>query len=181
MTITPATVRFAAFSSQVRRTSGVVRVVAALLGALALLLGATSIARADTPLPPLRNLQTSVAEAAAKHQPLIVMFSLPSCPYCEKLRRTQYQFLVKQGYVVRQVEINDRSRIVGFNGQPTSGARLAVQYDVHLAPTVLFFGPGGKEIAPRIVGALTEDFYGAYLDRALHTAEQALRHGSAAS
>lgn len=151
------------------------RFMAAMLGALALLSGAARVAHADTPLPPLRNLQTSVAEAVAKHQPLIVMFSLPSCPYCEKLRRTQYQFLVKQGYVVRQVDINDRSRIVGFNGQPTSGARLATQYDVHLAPTVLFFGPGGKEIAPRIVGALTEDFYGAYLDRSLHIAEQALK------
>lgn len=180
MTITFVAARPTACERQPHRLFAVARAVAALLGALALLLIATNIAHADTPLPPLRNLQTSAAAAAARHQPLIVMFSLPSCPYCEKLRRTQYQFLVKQGYVVRQVEINDRSRIVGFDGQPTSGARLAVQYDVHLAPTVLFFGPGGKELAPRIVGALTEDFYGAYLDRALHTAEQALRHGSAA-
>ncbi|WP_298291714.1 thioredoxin fold domain-containing protein [Thiomonas sp.] len=133
------------------------------------------IAMADTPLPPVRNLQQSVNLAAAKDQPLIVMFSLPSCPFCEKLRRTQYQFLAKDGYAVQQIEMTDKTPVIGFDGQPTSGVQLARQYGIKLAPTVLFFGPGGKEIGERIIGAPTADFYGAFIDRALKESAQALR------
>ncbi len=130
---------------------------------------------AETPLPPVRNLQQSVRQAVAKDQPLIVMFSLPSCPFCEKLRRTQYQFLAKDGYLVQQIEITDRTPVIGFDGKPTSGVRLAKQFGINLAPTVLFFGTGGKEIGERITGAPTADFYGAFIDRALKESAKAIK------
>jgi thioredoxin-related protein len=151
-------------------------------GLLALVwVGATAVAaRAETPLPPVKNLQQSVRLAAAKDQPLIVMFSLPNCPYCEKLRRTEYQFLARDGYVVQQIEITDRTPVIGFDGKPTSGVQLAREYGIKLAPTVLFFGPGGKEIGERIVGAPTADFYGAFVDRALAQSAKALREHRAA-
>ncbi|MGA8010160.1 MAG: thioredoxin fold domain-containing protein [Thiomonas sp.] len=130
---------------------------------------------AETPLPPVQNLQQSVLKAVAKDQPLIVMFSLPSCPFCESLRRTQYQFLAKEGYVVQQIEITDRTPVTGFDGQPTTGVQLAKQFGIKLAPTVLFFGPGGKEIGERITGAPTADFYGAFIDRALKESARVLK------
>lgn len=142
---------------------------------LALALGLGHSAWAETPLPPVRDLQASAAQAAGRHQPLIIMFSLPNCPYCEALRRTQYQFLVKQGYLVQQIEMTDRAPVIDFDGKPTTGAKLSVRYDIHLAPTVLFFGPGGKEIGERIVGALTPDFYGAFLDRSIDEGAKALK------
>lgn len=135
---------------------------------------------ADTPLPAVRNLEQSALRAASKDQPLIVMFSLPSCPYCEKLRRTQYQFLAREGYVVQQIEITDRTPVTGFDGKSTDGVRLARQFGIKLAPTVLFFGPGGKEIGERITGAPTEDFYGAFVDRALKQSAQALKNPGSA-
>ncbi|WP_245800403.1 thioredoxin family protein [Thiomonas intermedia] len=130
---------------------------------------------AETPLPPVQNLQQSAVKAAAQDQPLIVMFSLPNCPFCEKLRRTQYQFLAKEGYVVQQIEITSRASVTGFDGMPTTGVQLARQFGIQLAPTVLFFGPGGKEIGERITGAPTADFYGAFIDRALKESAQALK------
>ncbi len=136
---------------------------------------AAGVVWAETPLPPVQNLQQSVRQAASKDQPLIVMFSLPNCPFCEKLRRTQYQFLARDGYMVQQIEITDHNPVTGFDGKPTSGAELARQYGIKLAPTVLFFGPGGKEIGERIIGAPTADFYGAFIDRALKESAQALK------
>ncbi|MDD4887128.1 MAG: thioredoxin fold domain-containing protein [Thiomonas sp.] len=130
---------------------------------------------AQTPLPPVHNLQQSVRQAVAKDQPLIVMFSLPSCPFCEKLRRTQYQFLAKEGYLVQQIEITDRTPVIGFDGKPTTGVQLARQYGIKLAPTVLFFGTGGKEIGERITGAPTAEFYGAFIDRALKESVKAIK------
>ena len=43
-----------------------------------------------------------------------------------------------------------------------------------MAPTVLFFGRGGTEIAKRMVGGMLADFYGAYLDQRIATARKAL-------
>ncbi|MGC9162514.1 MAG: thioredoxin family protein [Thiomonas sp.] len=148
-----------------------------LLGLFALLLAlaAATVALAETPLPPVKNLERSVQQAVAKGQPLIVMFSLPSCPYCEKLRRTEYQYLVRDGYLVQQIEITDRNPVIGFDGKPTSGVQLARQYGIKIAPTVLFFGPGGKEIGERITGAPTADFYGAFVDRALKESAKAIK------
>jgi len=142
---------------------------------LILLLTTMSTAWAETPLPPVKNLQQSVEVAAAKDQPLIVMFSLPSCPFCEKLRRTEYQFLARDGYLVQQIEITDRAPVIGFDGKPTSGVQLAKQFGIKLAPTVLFFGPGGKEIGERITGAPTADFYGAFINQALKESAKALK------
>ena len=142
---------------------------------LVALMTAIGTAWAETPLPPVKNLQQSVQLAAAKDQPLIVMFSLPSCPFCEKLRRTEYQFLARDGYLVQQIEITDRAPVIGFDGKPTSGVQLAKQYGIKLAPTVLFFGPGGKEIGERITGAPTADFYGAFVNQALKDSAKALK------
>ena len=138
---------------------------------------AANPALADTPLPPVRNLEQSALQAASRHQPLIVMFSLPNCPYCEKLRRTQYRFLARDGYLVQQIEITDRTPVTGFDGRPTSGVELARKFGIKLAPTVLFFGPGGKEVGERIVGAPIEDFYGAFVERALKESSEALAGG----
>ncbi len=125
------------------------------------------VSRADTPLPPARDLQSSAAKAASRHQPLVVMFSLPGCTYCERLRKSTYQWLVRDGYMVQQVEMEPDDRLLGFDGKPTTGQALAQAYGVQLAPTVLFFGPGGREVADRLVGAGQPDFYQAFVDRAL--------------
>lgn len=158
---------------------GVMRRIRRVLVLLAAMVAGTAAAAAlaDTPLPPVRNLEQSALQAASRHQPLIVMFSLPNCPYCERLRRTQYRFLARDGYMVQQIEITDRKPVTGFDGRPTSGVELARKFGIKLAPTVLFFGPGGKEIGERIVGAPTEDFYGAFVERALKESSKALAGG----
>ncbi|MHB1668961.1 thioredoxin fold domain-containing protein [Thiomonas sp.] len=125
------------------------------------------LSRADTPLPPARDLQSSAVQAASRHQPLVVMFSYPGCTYCERLRKSTYQWLVKDGYAVQQVEMEPDYRLLGFDGKPTTGKALAQKYGVQLAPTVLFFGPGGREVAGRLAGAGQPDFYQAFVDRAL--------------
>lgn len=141
---------------------------------LALGLGLAGLAQAETYLPPARDLQSTAAQAATRHQPVVVMFSLPGCTYCERLRKSTYQWLVKDGYVVRQVEMDSSDRLLGFDGKPTTGKALARHYGVKLAPTVLFLGPGGREVAERLEGAGQPDFYGAFVDRALKQAELAL-------
>jgi hypothetical protein len=51
---------------------------------------------------------------------------------------------------------------------------LIRQWQISVTPTVLFFGPGGKEVAERLEGASLPDFYGAYLDQRLEKGRLAL-------
>ena len=143
-------------------------------GALAL----APAARAETPLPAARELRADAQAAAAGGQPLVLMFSLPGCSYCEQLRRSTYRWLVRDGVPVRQLEMVGDYRLLGFDGKPTDGAALAAHYGVHLAPTVLFLDPDGREIGERLVGAVVPDFYGAFVDRSLGQARERLKAGA---
>ena len=56
---------------------------------------------------------------------------------------------------------------------PTTGVPRRAR--VTVAPTVLFFGRGGAEIAERMIGGYIPDFYGSYLDDRLRIARAVLR------
>ncbi len=135
--------------------------------------GAAGTVRASD-LPAAVNLQRDIAEAAERGEPLVLMVTLVGCAFCDVVRRLYLQPMNAQGRVpVRQIEMRSRAELRGPTGQPTRGADLASQWKVTMAPTLLFLGPGGAEIAPRLVG-YSEDFYGGYLDDALATARQRL-------
>ena len=61
-----------------------------------------------------------------------------------------------------------------WQGKPSSHDELARLWKVKLAPTLLFFGPGGMELAERMEGVYQPDFYDAYLDDRLSRARQRL-------
>ncbi|GGC88050.1 thioredoxin family protein [Undibacterium terreum] len=128
----------------------------------------------ETPLPAAVNLRQEAVLAGKQGMPLILIVSLPECPYCEQVRRQHLVPMYKQGIVVRQVYINSEEKLTGFDGQPVSQKQLALNYAVKAAPTVLFLDAQGNYLASPIVGALLEDFYGAYLDEAIDTAKQKL-------
>jgi len=48
-----------------------------------------------------------------------------------------------------------------------SNRDLIQRYQVDVTPTIIFLGPDGREVASSIVGFLTVDFYGAYLDQSI--------------
>lgn len=155
------------------------RVVARVLAACALGAGALGAgqALAQTPLPLARDLRASAAQAARHGLPLVLMFSLPGCTYCEQLRRNTYRWMLRDGVDVEQVEMLSSFHLRGFDGRPTDGQALAAHYRVQLAPTVLFLGPGGREVGERLVGAGEPDFYQAYVDQSMQQARKQLRGG----
>lgn len=53
--------------------------------------------------------------------------------------------------------------------------QLVRAWRVNVAPTALFFGPGGKEVAERLKGGYIEDFDGAYLEQRLQQARAELK------
>ncbi len=127
-------------------------------------------------LPMAASLPDELADALKKGSPLVVMVSLEGCPFCKVARQNYLGPLrEQQGLPVVQVDMRSSRVIRGFNGAMLTEDELIRSWRIKVAPTVLFFGRGGVEIAERLVGGYIPDFYGAYLDDRLRLARAALR------
>jgi thiol-disulfide isomerase/thioredoxin len=123
-------------------------------------------------------------EAARDRTVVVALFSLPGCPFCEAIRRDQLRHLARdqaaQRVRVVEYDLTDRRPFAGPAARapapdsPDSPAALAASLDVRLAPTVAFIGPDGREIAERLVGYSSPDFYGAYLEQRIAQAHERL-------
>ncbi len=148
------------------------------LRALALLsLGASGVAPARVAgktLPLSASLPDELARALKARQPLVVMVSLHRCPWCEEVRNNYLAPMRAQERLpVVQVDMLSPRQTRDLQGAPTTHEALVRAWDVKVAPTVLFLGPQGKEVADRLVGG-SPDFYSAYLDRRLALAREAV-------
>jgi thioredoxin-related protein len=117
---------------------------------------------AELPLSP--SLATDLAAALAARRALVVMVSLDHCPYCRFVRDNHLVHLRAAGQPVVQVDTGSSRALTDVQGQATTHDQQVRAWRVRVAPTLLFLGAGGKEVAPRLVGAAIPDFYGAYLD-----------------
>jgi hypothetical protein len=131
----------------------------------------------STALPNPGSLRAAGQAAAARGEPLVVMTTLAGCPYCDLVRNHHLLPLRREGLVhAVQIDIRDRtSNLQGFDGENTTPAEQARRWKARFAPTVLFLGPDGRELAERLVGVAVPDFYGDYLDARLATARKALK------
>jgi thioredoxin-related protein len=122
-------------------------------------------------LPISKSLRNDIELALKKSKPLVVLVSLDHCPFC-KIARENYliPLMVEQTIPVVQVNLGHLTAIVDAHGQRTTQAELIKTWQIKVTPTVLFLGKNGQEIAPRLEGGSTSDFYGAYLDERVRTA-----------
>lgn len=127
-------------------------------------------------LPLAESLQDELALALKKGQPLVVMVSLEGCPFCVVARNSYLAPLRAEGRLdIVQVDMRTGRPLKDFQGQALTHEEMTRRWAIKLAPTVLFFGKGGQEVAERLVGGMLPDFYGAYLDQRLEAARKAVR------
>lgn len=146
---------------------------AALAGSLAWPLQAQA---RDSALPVPASLPEAAGLAAARSEPLVLLVTLPGCPYCELVRRNYLLPARKEtGLEAWQLNVSDsRTPLVGFDGKATTAAAQTRAWKATFTPTVLFLGPQGQKLAEPLVGAAIPDFYGAYLDERLVLARRAV-------
>lgn len=128
-------------------------------------------------LPSPASLRAAAQTAATRGEPLVVMTTLAGCPYCD-LVRNHYLLPMRRDNAVHavQIDIRDRtSNLQGFAGENTTPADQARAWKARFAPTVLFLGPNGQELAERLVGVAVPDFYGEYLEARLNQARAKLK------
>ena len=129
------------------------------------------------PLPTPRSLRAA-ADAAARHgHPLVLMLTLRGCVFCELVRNSYLHPLMREGRLVAvQLDIQDKaSTVLDFRGQSSTPAALAEAWRLSVTPTLLFLGPEGRELAERLEGVSSTDFYGHYLEQRVEAARAALK------
>ncbi len=127
-------------------------------------------------LPQSRDLLAEASRAAAAGQPLVVQVDLKHCPFCRIVRENFLGPMHRdEGLPVVQIDLQGDIAVRDVQGRASVHRDVARAWGVKLAPTVLFLGPKGTEIAERLVGGMLPDFYGAYLDERLRTARAALK------
>jgi len=129
---------------------------------------------APATLPVTDSLPNALATALQAKQPLVVMVSLHGCSFCKVVRENYLHPLRDVGLQIVQIDMRNSRAIVDFDGTSSTQDAWVRKYGIKLAPTVLFFGSQGREVAARLKGAYLPDFYGAYLDEQLLVARQAV-------
>lgn len=126
-------------------------------------------------LPVTDNLQQTASEAQAAGKPLVLMFSLPECPYCKVVRRNYLGPMLAEANppVIRELTMTSRQSIHDYDGSWTTPAAIAKRYGVLVAPTLVFVDGTGEMLVEPLVGG-DHQFYTAYLDRAFDESHKKL-------
>ncbi|RMG30258.1 MAG: hypothetical protein D6721_04240 [Gammaproteobacteria bacterium] len=142
----------------------------------------TAHAAGVTAVPRVQDLQALGREARARGLPILLAFMASDCAYCETVEEDfLVPMLISGDYddrvLIRKVVIDGNAWLRDFDGRRIDPEDLARRYGVRMTPTLLFLDPGGREIAERMVGLTTPDFYGGYIDAGIAQARRHL-HGS---
>jgi thioredoxin-related protein len=126
-------------------------------------------------LPLVRDFRIEAKESRQKQAPILVLFMSNYCPYCDTVleeflmpmsRKPEYNSKV----ILRQMDINSKTKIIDFNGRTTTSIDFANKSKVWAVPTVMLFDSEGNELT-NITGLLTIDFYLAYLNTAIEESQ----------
>lgn len=149
------------------------RLLAGAAALFALPLAAVRAHAASPLLPTPASLAAALADAAGRRRALVVLASTEGCPWCKLVRENYLVPLRSEGQPVVEIDMVRADPVADFRGAPTTQREVAQQLKLRVAPTVLFIGPGGRELAQRITGVPLPDFYGAYLQERLDAANRA--------
>ena len=133
------------------------------------------VGAAQAALPAAKSLPDELALALKGGGPLVVMVSLDGCPFCKTVRQNYLSPLrVQERLIVVQVDMRSTAPVRDFHAATLTHEQLVRAWAITMAPTLLFFGPSGIEVAPRLVGVSSSDYYGGFLDDRLAQARSAL-------
>jgi hypothetical protein len=129
----------------------------------------------ESQLPTADSLPRALVLALGSGQPLLVMVTLEGCPFCKVVRDSYLAPMRReQGLPIVQIDMRSRQMVQAFAGPEQTQESLSRSWSIKVAPTVLFFGRGAREVAERLVGGYLPDFYGAYLDDRIRQARASL-------
>jgi len=126
-------------------------------------------------LPMAKDLGKTARDARERRAPILILFSSAGCHYCAQVRD---EFLIPttrnadydNKVVMVEVDAGSGQRLVDFDGKMTTHADFAARYQIAMTPTVKLLDAQGREVAIPLVGIISRDYYGGFLDEAIHAA-----------
>jgi len=147
---------------------------------LTVILAVTAAGSFAAGVPLARDLALAGRQAGRACVPLLLEFAADDCDYCtlleeEVLNPTLLNRDYEQRVLMRKLVLDRGIKLRDFAGKSINASDLANQYRVFVTPTLLFVDSKGRELAERMIGVTTLEFYGGYLDQALDVAQEKLR------
>lgn len=112
--------------------------------------------------------------------PVLVFFSTSTCSYCQILESQYLKPMIISGdyrdkIIIRKISLDEVGAVRDFQGNLVSSSDLVSRYNVSTIPTMLFLDAKGKELAKRVVGVSTVDYFWVDLDTAIQSARDSMR------
>lgn len=134
-------------------------------------------AYADSKLETVENLQHLFEQD--DNRVLLLLVSQPGCHYCELIKEEILQPMQVSGHydastIIRVINIYAGQSLKDFSGKQVDATAFAKRYDAWATPTLLFLDRNGNQIADKMVGINTPEFYGYYVDKSLSAAQASI-------
>lgn len=114
--------------------------------------------------------------AGTRRVPMLLLFATEHCRWCTRVEEEFLKPMLASGryddrVLIRRVDLERRYRpMADFDGSTVSVDTFARRYRVVVTPTLVFLDPTGAQLAPKLVGLTTPDFYGGYIDERIEEA-----------
>jgi thioredoxin-related protein len=127
-------------------------------------------------LPRLEAWDSELRDASQAGELVILLWGTPGCPWCDALRAEVMVHLWRNArqHRIRVYEFDLTDTRMLSRSPDLSPARLATRLGIRVSPTVTFHGIDG-ELAARLVGYPSRDFYNAYLDERIQQGHRRLQ------
>lgn len=144
-----------------------------LILACTLISPAASVAQAE-PLPLATDLAQAARLAREQRVPVLIAFTLITCPYCATARRDHLEPMHlsekwRDKVIMLELQLDGAQPLRDFAGNTTTAREFARKFAVTRVPTVIVFDDSGKPAAMPIVGLISADFYSLYLEQAVES------------
>ena len=116
------------------------------------------------------DLRRLAAELRDRPRPIMLEFAAAHCSYCDLLEGEILRPMLlnpdsRRRVVIRRLDLDSHKLLTDFHGRRVTPGQLAERYAVDLTPTLVFVDGRGEEIAPRLVGVYSLDYYGGIVDQ----------------
>jgi thioredoxin-related protein len=126
------------------------------------------------------NLYKDGETARKKSLPILMMFSISNCAYCEKVKNDVLKPMLRSGdyenkIIIRHLNTSKKNKIIDFANKKNSAQELALFYGINFFPTIILVNSKGQPLFGHIVGIANEDYYWYDLDIAIMSAMNAFK------
>ncbi len=110
-------------------------------------------------------------QAEKENKIIMLEMSASYCAYCKTLEEEIINPMLISGdynhVIIRRLHIDDYYKIAMSNNTKITPREYAAQKNVFVTPTLLFLNSRNEEVAERIIGINSIDYFGAYVDDAI--------------